>query len=673
MSREQVARRAEQLRGEIREHNYRYYVLDDPIIPDAEYDRLMRELQTLEQANPELITADSPTQRVGATPDTAFEEVRHSIPMLSLDNAFSDEEFGDFDRRVRERLGSDGPIEYAGEPKLDGLAVSLRYSQGVFVQAATRGDGYSGEDITANVRTIHCIPLRLRGTDYPEILEVRGEVFMPKAGFEELNRKLAAAGEKTFVNPRNAAAGSLRQKDPAVTARRPLDFYAYGVVVNNAEVLPATHSAMLEQVAGWGFRINPEMQVLSGTAACLDYYDQLLERRESLAYEIDGVVFKVNGLSLQDRLGFISRAPRWAVAFKFPAHEAMTRIKDVEFQVGRTGAITPVARLEPVFVGGVTVSNATLHNMDEIERLDLRIGDTVIVRRAGDVIPQVVKVIEEKRPENARKVKLPTSCPVCASEVVRIEGEAVARCTGGLYCPAQRKEAIKHFASRRAMDIEGLGDKWVDVLVEQGLVKTVADLYLLRKEQLTTLERMGEKSAANLLDAIDKSRSPELWRFIYALGIREVGEATAKALAGHFGSLQALEEADGEALQAVPDVGPIVAGHVQSFFRQAHNRETIDALLNGGVQWQAPAGRKKNSLAGQTFVLTGTLEQMTREEARERLEALGAKVTGSVSARTSYVVAGEAPGSKLEKARKLGVEVLDEAGFLALMAGGGDD
>jgi len=673
MSREQVARRVEELRGEIREHNYRYYVLDDPIIPDADYDRLMRELQALEQAHPELITPDSPTRRVGATPDTAFAEVRHSLPMLSLDNAFSEEEFGEFDRRVRERLGSDEPIEYAGEPKLDGLAVTLRYSKGVFVQAATRGDGYSGEDITANVRTIQCIPLRLRGTDYPDVLEVRGEVFMPKAGFDGLNRRLAAAGEKTFVNPRNAAAGSLRQKDPAVTARRPLDFYAYSVAVNNAEVLPATHSAMLEQVAGWGFRINPEMRVLVGINACLEYYHRLLDRRESLAYEIDGVVFKVNGLDLQETLGFISRAPRWAVAFKFPAHEAMTRIRDVEFQVGRTGAITPVARLEPVFVGGVTVSNATLHNMDEIERLDIRIGDTVIVRRAGDVIPQVVKVIEEKRPDMARTVTLPSSCPVCASEVVRIEGEAVARCTGGLYCPAQRKEAIKHFASRRAMDIEGLGDKLVDALVEQGLVKTVADLYQLKKAQLTGLERMGEKSASNLLDAIEKSRRPELWRFIYSLGIREVGEATAKALAEHFGSLKALEEADDDALQAVPDVGPIVAGHVRSFFRQSHNRETIDALLSGGVQWQAPARQGKSTLAGQTFVLTGTLEQMTREEAKERLEVLGAKVSGSVSGKTGYVVAGDSPGSKLDKARKLGVRVLDEAAFLALLEESGGD
>lgn len=667
MNHDEAARRAEVLRRDIREHNYRYYVLDDPVIPDADYDRLMRELQSLEQNHPDLITSDSPTQRVGATPDSAFAEVRHSLPMLSLDNAFSEAEFGDFDRRIHDRLGSDTPIEYAGEPKLDGLAVTLRYHRGLFVLAATRGDGYSGEDITANVRTIGCIPLHLRGADYPELLEVRGEVFMPKGGFEALNASLAQRGEKTFVNPRNAAAGSLRQKDPAMTAARPLDFYAYSVAVNNAEVLPETHGAMLEQVAGWGFRINPEMRVLTGVEACLDYYHRLLERRNSLAYEIDGVVFKVNDLALQEALGFISRAPRWAVAFKFPAHEAMTRLRGVEFQVGRTGAVTPVARLEPVFVGGVTVSNATLHNMDEIERLDIRVGDQVIVRRAGDVIPQVVKVIADSRPPNADRIRLPGSCPVCGSEVVRIEGEAVARCTGGLYCPAQRKEAIKHFASRRAMDIEGLGDKWVDVLVEREMVKTVADLYRLRKEDLLDLERMGEKSASNLIEAIARSRHPELWRFIYALGIREVGEATAKALAEHFGDLQAIEAADEEALQAVPDVGPVVAGHLHRFFRQSHNRETIEALLSAGVRWQAPRREGAAALAGRTFVLTGTLTGMTRDQAKARLENQGARVTGSVSARTDYVVAGENPGSKLDKAKQLGVTVLDEPAFSRLL------
>lgn len=491
---------------------------------------------------------------------------------------------------------------------------------------------------------------------------------MPKGGFQALNEKLAAAGEKTFVNPRNAAAGSLRQKDPGVTATRPLDFYAYSVAVNNADELPKTHSAMLDQVAAWGFRINPESRVLRGVEACLDYYHALLEKRNDLAYEIDGVVFKVNALNLQETLGFVSRAPRWAIAFKFPAHEATTRVNGVEFQVGRTGAVTPVARLEPVFVGGVTVSNATLHNMDEISRLGLQIGDTVIIRRAGDVIPQVVKVIEDKRPDNAQPIMLPATCPVCGSDVVRVDDEAVARCSGGLYCPAQRKEAIKHFASRRAMDIEGLGDKWVDVLVDEAMVSTVADLYRLEKDQLTALERMGEKSASNLINAIDLSRTPELWRLIYALGIREVGEATAKALANHFADLDALEQADEDALQTVPDVGPIVAGHIHSFFRQSHNRETLDALLANGVRWQAPARRQHLPLAGKTFVLTGTLAGMTRDQAKERLQALGAKVAGSVSAKTSYVVAGESPGSKVDKARKLEVPILDESEFEALLA-----
>ena len=665
-----VEKRLAALRELIDEYNYRYYVLDDPSVPDVEYDRLMRELMALEAANPALVTADSPTQRVGAsTTMTSFAEVRHEIPMLSLDNAFSDEEMDDFDRRVRERLASEQAVEYDCEPKLDGLALSLRYERGQLVYGATRGDGYAGEDITANVRTVPSIPLKLRGEHFPEKLEVRGEVYMPKAGFERLNSMLTNAGEKTFVNPRNAAAGSLRQKDPSVTARRPLEFCAYSVAVADASHLPDTQSGMLEQVQQWGFRINPEMRVTHGVEGCLDYYREMMEKRDDLPYEIDGIVFKVNRLDLQDQLGFISRAPRWAIAYKFPAQEVMTVVRDVEFQVGRTGAVTPVARLEPVFVGGVTVSNATLHNMDEIHRLDLHRGDAVIVRRAGDVIPQVVKVIPERRPADATTIELPTSCPVCGSDVLQVEGEAVARCTGGLYCAAQRKEAIKHFASRRAMDIEGLGDRLVELLVDEGLISSVADLYVLREDQVAGLERMGKKSATNLIQAIDGSRRPELWRFIYALGIREVGEATAKALAQDFGDLKALQEADVERLQLVNDVGPIVAGHVHSFFRQPHNLETIEALIERGVHWQAPETRPaERPLAGQTYVLTGTLQTMTRDEAKARLEALGAKVSGSVSAKTSCVVAGEAAGSKLTKAESLGVRVVDEPGFLALLA-----
>ncbi|PHQ16830.1 NAD-dependent DNA ligase LigA [Marinobacter profundi] len=661
--------RAQELRDIISDHNYRYYVLDDPQVPDAEYDRLFRELQQLEGEYPDLVTADSPTRRVGASGETSFEEVVHRLPMLSLDNAFSEEELRDFDRRVRERLKREEDIEYVCEPKLDGLAVSLHYESGLLIRAATRGDGYSGEDITANIRTIPSIPLKLRGTGYPDLVEVRGEVYMPKEGFEKLNRDLANRGEKTFVNPRNAAAGSLRQKNPRVTARRPLEMCAYSVAVTDESLLPDTHWDGLERVRDWGFRINPEMRKAHGVDECLQAYEELLAKRGDLPYEIDGIVFKVNRLDLQQALGFVSRAPRWAIAHKFPAQEEMTVIEDVEFQVGRTGAVTPVARLRPVFVGGVTVSNATLHNMDEIRRLDARIGDTVIVRRAGDVIPQVVRVVVEKRPPEAQEVELPAHCPVCDSDVIQIEGEAVARCSGGLYCPAQRKEAIRHYASRKAMDIEGLGDKWIDILVEAGLVKTVADLYTLTAADLMKLERMGEKSASNLVAAIDGSRNPVLWRFLYALGIREVGEATAKALASHFGQLEAIAGADEDALQTVPDVGPIVAGHIRSFFDQPHNQETIAALHQAGVRWQTESvDVSSRPLAGETWVLTGTLAEMTRDEAREKLEALGAKVAGSVSGKTSCVVAGEAAGSKLRKAESLGVRVISEAEFLAFLA-----
>lgn len=661
-------KRAEELRSALDEHNYRYYVLDDPGVPDAEYDRLFRELQKLEADHPELASDDSPTRRVGSKAETSFEEVVHRLPMLSLDNAFSEDELRDFDRRVRERLGSDNDVEYVCEPKLDGLAVSLHYEQGSLIRAATRGDGYAGEDITANIRTIPSVPLRLRGNSVPELVEVRGEVYMPKVGFEALNSRLENQGEKAFVNPRNAAAGSLRQKKSTVTAKRPLEMCAYSVAVTDESQLPDTQWACLQQVQRWGFRINPEMRKAQGASECLLAYEELMQKRDALPYGIDGIVFKVNRLDYQKALGFVSRAPRWAIAQKFPAQEELTVIEDVEFQVGRTGAVTPVARLKPVFVGGVTVSNATLHNMDEIRRLDVRIGDTVFVRRAGDVIPKVVKVVTEKRPANAKVVELPKQCPVCDSDVVQIEGEAVARCSGGLFCPAQRKEAIRHYASRKALDIEGLGDKWIDILVDQGMVKTVADIYLLTARDLTRLDRMGEKSASNLVAAIDRSREPVLWRFLYALGIREVGEATAKSLASHFGSLEEVAKADEESLIAVQDVGPIVAGHIRSFFEQPHNRETLDALRDAGVKWQEEvitAGAKP--LHGQTWVLTGTLSELTRDEAREKLEALGAKVAGSVSKKTAYVVAGEAAGSKLAKAEQLGVEILNEQGLLEML------
>jgi DNA ligase (NAD+) len=661
--------RVQALRAAIDDYNYHYYVLDDPRIPDVEYDRQFRELQQLEAEHPELASPDSPTQRVGSSVDTSFDEVVHRIPMLSLDNAFSDDELRGFDRRVRDRLDAEEPIEYVCEPKLDGLAVSLHYDNGVLTRAATRGDGYTGEDITANIRTIPSVPLKLRGSGYPAEVEVRGEVYMPKDGFEKLNQRLADQGEKTFVNPRNAAAGSLRQKKSTVTARRPLELCAYSLAVTDESRLPDSHWACLQQVKNWGFRINPEMRLAEGVEACLEAYHELMNKREQLPYEIDGIVFKVNRLALQETLGFVSRAPRWAIAHKFPAQEELTIIEDVEFQVGRTGAVTPVARLKPVFVGGVTVSNATLHNMDEIRRLNVHIGDTVFIRRAGDVIPQVVKVVLDKRPANAPEVHLPEQCPVCGSDVIQIEGEAVARCSGGLYCPAQRKEAIRHYASRKALDIEGLGDKLIDVLVDEDMVRTVADLYHLTRFQLASLDRMGDKSAANLIAAIDRSREPVLWRFLYALGIREVGEATAKALASHFGSLETIAAADEEALQQVPDVGPIVAGHVRSFFDQPHNQETLAALKAAGVTWQEEAvvSADDQPLAGETWVLTGTLSAMTRDEAKARLESLGAKVAGSVSKKTACVVAGEAAGSKLTKAEQLGVPVLDEAGLLDLL------
>ena len=652
----QAAARAAELRERLDYHNYRYYVLDDPEIPDVEYDRMFRELEELEAEHPELRTPDSPTQRVGGAPVEGFSEVRHLVPMLSLENAFTADELQAFDRRVRDRLDTDEEISYAAETKLDGMAISLLYEDGHLVRGATRGDGQTGEDVTHNVRTVESIPLRLRGEGHPPRLEVRGEIYMPKAGFARLNERLAASGSKTFVNPRNAAAGTLRQLDPKVAAQRPLEFFAYGVGYSEGAELPERHSEVLEMLKGWGVRVSPLNRVVQGAAGCQAYYDQMLGQRDELPYEIDGVVFKVDKRSQQQALGFVSRAPRWAVAFKFPAQEVTTVVRGVDFQVGRTGALTPVARLEPVFVGGVTVSNATLHNMDEIERKDVRIGDSVIVRRAGDVIPEVVRVLHERRKGRPEPVELPDKCPVCGSDVVRPEGQAVARCSGGLFCAAQRKEKLRHFASRRAMDIEGLGARIIEQLVEEGVdgkeIQTPADIYALTADELAGLERMGEKSAANLVASINRSKDTSFARFLFALGIPEVGEVTAASLARHFGNIDRLAQAEVEDLEAVPDVGPVIAQHVHEFFKQPHNMDVIAALRARGVDWPAIDSEPEVlPLAGKAFVLTGALETMTRDEARDRIQAAGGKVTGSVSGKTDYVVAGKGSSSKLDKAQ----------------------
>ena len=664
-----VRRRIEALRELVSYHDYRYYALDSPEIPDVEYDRLFQELQSLEQAHPELITPDSPTQRVGAGPLSQFEKVVHEIPMLSLSNAFSEEEIGNFHRRVTERLKTDA-IEYTAEPKVDGLAVSLLYEDGVLTRAATRGDGVTGEDVTHNVRTIPSVPLRLIGKGYPGVLEVRGEVFMPKARFEELNENQREKGEKVFVNPRNAAAGSLRQLDPRVTAARPLEMFCYALGRVQDEGFPDTQYDILMRLRRLGMRVCAETRKVDGLPGCLKYYHTLLEKRQSLPYEIDGVVYKVNKISQQDALGFISRAPRWAVAHKFPAQEELTVVEAIDVQVGRTGAVTPVARLKPVYVGGVTVTNATLHNRDEIERLDIRVGDSVVVRRAGDVIPEVVSVVKDRRPHRAKKYRFPTRCPVCGSEIVYEGDGVIARCSGGLFCSAQRKQSIQHFVSRRAMDIDGLGEKLVEQLVDRGLVNDVSDIYTLSKAQLADLERMAEKSAQNLLDAIDKSRRTTLPRFLFALGIPQVGESTALALANHFGELGTIRAASKEDLEQVPDIGPVVAENIYTFFRQTHNKDVLKKLLRHELHWPAIKPRKVGPapLAGKTFVLTGTLSAMTRDEAKARLQGLGAKVSGSVSKKTDFVVAGEDPGSKAAKAEALGVETLDEAGFMKMLA-----
>ena len=756
------------LRDQLNDWSHRYYVLDDPSVPDAEYDRAFRRLEELEAEHPELVTKDSPTQRVGDRPLDAFDEVRHDVPMLSLGNAFDEQELRDFDQRVRERLDVDGPVAYVAEPKLDGLAVSLLYENGELVRGATRGDGETGEDITANVRTIRSVPLHLRGKNPPARMEVRGEVVMPHEGFARLNKRQQDADQKTFANPRNAAAGSLRQLDSRITAQRPLEFYAYSVAQLDGEEWPDTHSGMLDRVRDWGLRVNKEVKVCQGLDAMLAFYEDIMARRVDLGYDIDGVVYKVDRLDWQRDLGFVSRAPRWAVAHKFPAQEEITVLNEVDWQVGRTGALTPVAKLEPVQVGGVTVSNATLHNIDEIRRLDIRVGDSVVIYRAGDVIPKVVRTVPERRPDNAGEINLPTECPVCGSEILRADDGVVARCTGGLICGAQQREAIKHFASRRAMDIDGLGDKLVDALVDQELIETVADLYRLKAEDVAGLERMGEKSAANLIEALEASKKMPLSRFLFALGILQIGEETAKALADAFGDLESIRNAPLLLFLQVPDVGGEVAKAIAAFFAEEHNEKVIDGLLNAGVEPQsngtpsrrfvdtltlanflssaktlgmplsgvgtktletlgrhyrhldalvravdagegdadtgvkaatleklkeglgaddwleclwtaeeyaaglaakAPAGgADERPLEGQTWVLTGTLARLTRSEAKEHLEALGAKVAGTVSGKTARVVAGESAGSKLDKARSLDVDVIDEEEFIGFLA-----
>ena len=660
------------LRQELEEHNYRYYVLDAPLISDQAYDQLFRRLQQLEQDNPELASADSPTQRIGSEPASHFESVTHEVAMLSLDNAFDDEEMLTFDRRLRDRLEQETELAYCAEPKLDGLAVSLLYEAGELVRAATRGDGRRGEDITANVRTIKSVPLSLIGDSWPQRIEIRGEVYMELAGFEALNRSQREAGGKVFANPRNAAAGSLRLLDSRITASRPLKFCSYGIGLNEGGELPASQFQQMLYLRDIGIPISRQIERLDSVNDCLDYRGRILAAREQLAFDIDGVVFKLDDIASQREAGFVSRAPRWAIAYKFPAQEVMTRLLEVDFQVGRTGALTPVARLEPVAVGGVMVSNATLHNMDEIERKDIRIGDIVIVRRAGDVIPEVVAPVVQQREGRLAKPKMPASCPVCGSEVMQQSGQAAYRCVGGLFCAAQRKEAIKHYASRKAMDIEGLGDKLVEQLVEKDFIDSIADLYDLSLEQLAGLDRMADKSARNLLDALDKTRSTTLARFIYALGIREVGEATAEALAGYFGDIEALMDVDVETLQQVEDVGPVVAENLRHFFDQQKNRDIVEKLVERGVSWpqgDAAKNQQAQTLSGNTYVISGTLDGMSRDQAAGLLKARGARVSGSVSAKTTALISGENPGSKFTKAEELGVEIIDQAGFNRLLGG----
>jgi DNA ligase (NAD+) len=669
-----AAERIHQLKALIREHDYQYYVLDAPSVSDNEYDGLFRELQSLEASNPQFITSDSPTQRVGGAPLKSFGNITHRMPMLSLNNAFSGEELAAFDKRVRDGLNA-SEVTYAVEPKFDGLAITLTYENGIFVQGATRGDGYTGEDVTQNLKTIRSIPQRLYTDKPPKLLEVRGEVLMLKADFEALNLEQAAKGEKLFANPRNAAAGSLRQLDSNITATRPLSFFAYGMGATERAPALETHSACMNYLESLHFPVSKERSIVQGANGLQSYYQSLGTKRSGLPFDIDGVVYKVNNLAQQDELGFVSRAPRWAIAHKFPAAEALTIVEDIDVQVGRTGAITPVARLKPVFVGGVTVTNATLHNEDEMRRKDVQIGDTVIVRRAGDVIPEVVSVVLDKRPETARFFVMPETCPVCGSHIKKQEDEAVARCTGGIFCAAQRKQALIHFASRKAMDIEGLGDKLVEQLVDSGLTKNLADIYCLDLETLASLDRMAEKSAQNILDALNQSKKTTLARFIYALGIRNIGEATAKDLARHFGSLSAIEAASIEELQQVPDIGPIVAESMINFFAESHNIETIAQLIapeehgGAGIHWDEQESPVRSGIfSGKTLVLTGTLPNLTRDEAKVMIESAGGKVSGSVSKKTDFVVAGAEAGSKLVKAQELGVNVINEAELLRLLS-----
>ncbi|MBS3916179.1 MAG: NAD-dependent DNA ligase LigA [Sulfuritalea sp.] len=672
----ETAERVRTLREEIERHNHAYYDLDAPTVPDSEYDRLFRELQELEESHPDLCAPDSPTQRVGGKPLPEFAQVRHAVPMLSIRTETDTGPGGamGFDARVRRALGlgEDAPaLEYAAELKFDGLAISLRYETGILTQAATRGDGETGEDVTQNVRTIRRIPLRLRGAAIPDLLEVRGEVFMSRPDFERFNARQRDRNKPALVNPRNGAAGSIRQLDPKIAAGRPLSFYAYGLGESSGWPLPDSHGGVLDALEKLGIPVCEHRTVTLGADGLVAFHERILAMRDALPFDIDGVVYKVNSRALQERLGFVSREPRWAVAHKYPAQEEMTEVVDIEVQVGRTGAITPVARLKPVFVGGVTVTNATLHNEDEVRRKDVRIGDTVIVRRAGDVIPEVVGVVQDRRSGDEQAFVMPTQCPVCGSHVQRLPDESVARCTGGLYCPAQRKQAILHFASRRALDIEGLGEKLVDQLVEREMVRSAADLYRLDVAALAGLERMGEKSAQNIAEAIETSKETSLARLIYALGIRNVGEATAKDLARHFGSLPALMAADAEALQQVNDVGPVVAESITGFFGEAHNREVIERLLQNGVRISSESrqAEARAVLQGLTFVLTGTLPHLTREAAAALIEGKGGKVSGSVSKKTDYVVAGEDAGAKLEKARALGVAILDEDGLRQMLNG----
>jgi DNA ligase (NAD+) len=662
----QTRARYDELVALITRYDHEYYVLNESTVPDAQYDRLMQELRSIEAEHEDWITSDSPSQRVAGAPQAGFETVTHQVPMLSLDNAFSTEDLAAFVKRLQDRLNTTAELSFACEPKLDGIAISLRYEQGRLVRGATRGDGATGEDITSNVRTIRSIPLKLQGDDWPAILEVRGEIYMPKAGFERMNEEALKNGEKVFVNPRNAASGSLRQLDSRLTAKRPLEMCCYSVGYYEGGELPNNQMALMQSFGRWGLKINPEMRVVEGVEGIESYYASLEKKRNDLPYEIDGIVYKVNDFGLQGRLGFVSRAPRWAIARKFPAQEEITTLLEVEFQVGRTGALTPVARLEPVFVGGVTVSNATLHNMDEVERLNIHLGDKVVVRRAGDVIPQVVKALDESRIVDAQRVLAPEECPVCGSRVERVEGEAVMRCMGGIICSAQRREALKHFVSRKAMDIDGFGEKIVDALLAVNKIHAASDIFELQSDEIAALERMGEKSAQNLIAAIEKSKHTTLPRFLFALGIREVGETTARNLASHFGSIEKMMSATEEQLLEVEDVGPKVAAHVVNYFLEEQNRMEVQRLVALGVEWPDVEQSTQDALlTGQTWVVTGKISQMSRDEAKDYLLQLGAKVAGSVSAKTTQLVAGPGAGSKLKKAEELGIPVMDEADFIA--------